>query len=75
MKTYVKPMITDVSLGTYEIDGTTHEVVGIVPFLVAAAAAASAVAAAATSVGKAVEAFDDHHIDYQHIESINEGEA
>ena len=37
MKTYVKPMITDVSLGTYEIDGTTHEVVGIVPFLVAAA--------------------------------------
>ena len=25
MKTYVKPMITDVSLGTYEIDGTTHE--------------------------------------------------
>ena len=74
MKTYVKPMITDVSLGTYEIDGTTHEVVGIVPFLVAAAAA-SAVAAAATSVGKAVEAFDDHHIDYQHIESINEVEA
>ena len=73
MKTYVKPMITDVSLGTYEIDGTTHEVVGIVPFLVAAAAAASAVAA--TSVGKAVEAFDDHHIDYQHIESINEVEA
>ena len=72
MKTYVKPMITDVSLGTYEIDGTTHEVVGIVPFLVAAA---SAVAAAATSVGKAVEAFDDHHIDYQHIESINEVEA
>jgi hypothetical protein len=72
MKTYVKPMITDVSLGTYEIDGTTHEVVGIVPFLVAAAAA---VAAAATSVGKAVEAFDDHHIDYQHIESINEVEA
>ena len=70
MKTYVKPMITDVSLGTYEIDGTTHEVVGI-----AAAAAASAVAAAATSVGKAVEAFDDHHIDYQHIESINEVEA
>lgn len=66
MKTYVKPMITDVSLGTYEIDGTTHEVVGIVPFLVAAAA---------TSVGKAVEAFDDHHIDYQHIESINEVEA
>ena len=75
MKNYVKPMITDVSLGANEIDGTTHEVVGIVPFLLAAASAASAVAAAAAAVGKAAETYDDHHIDYQHIESINEVEV
>ena len=67
MKKYVKPVMTDVSLGKVQIDGVTHEVVGIVPFL---AAAVSAVAA----ITKATELFDDHHLDYQHIESVDEVE-
>lgn len=67
MKTYVKPVLTDVSLGKVTIDGETHEVVGIIPFLAAAAAAAVA-------VGKAVEAYDDKYTEYQYIDAIEEVE-
>ena len=74
MKTYIKPMITDVTLGEVEIDGVKHEVVVIVPFLAAAATAAAAVGAATKAVGKAVQAFDDNHIDFCHIGTIDEVE-
>ena len=60
MKTYSEPILTDVTLGEYEIDGVNHQVVGVVPFLAAAAAAAVA-------VGKAVEAYNDKYTDYQSI--------
>lgn len=67
MKEYKTPVITGVNLGNTEIDGKDCEVVGIVPFVVAAAAAAAAVA-------KAVETFDDGYLDYQVVGKINKVE-
>ena len=70
MKTYTTPVLTDLSLGEVEIDGVTHEVTGIIPFLAAAAAAAAAVATAAEAVGKATDTFDDSYTDYTGIHTL-----
>lgn len=70
MKTYTTPVLTDMTLGEFEIDGEKHTVVGVVPFLTAAVAAAAAVAQAVSSVSSAKQTFRDNYMEYQYMNSL-----
>lgn len=71
MKTYTKPVVTDVTLGEVEIDGEKHTVVGVVPFITALASAAVAVVSAVSSVTSAKQAYKDSYMDVSYIESLD----
>lgn len=74
MKTYTKPVVTDITLGVVEIDGEKHTVVGVIPFIAAAASAVAAVVSAATSVTSAKQTFRDSYMDTSYIETLDKVE-
>ena len=64
MKTYTTPVLTDMTLGEFEIDGEKHTVVGVVPFL------AAAVVSAIASVTSAKQTFKDNYMEYHYMNSL-----
>ena len=70
MKTYTTPVLTDMTLGEFEIDGEKHTVVGVGPFLAAAASAAAAVVSAIASVTSAKQTFKDNYMEYHYMNSL-----